>query len=438
MFCTNCGNQLKDNALFCGACGTPVSKPQVEVAAPVIEVAPQVQETPVVVDAPAQEVATPVVAEIPVVEEQTPVVEEKIPVVAETISVAAEVSPVIEVAPVAPQVAPVVEQVAPAKPVAAQNASPVTNKYQGEITAVSKDLKKSFGSVLAIVAIVLYLVAFGIRILSGIMTLGEFSVSDTLDVFSIDSFEHETLLNIGFWTVLFIGLVPMLLMLIGFIFNATQSYRKQGFSSAGFVLVKTATIVKLVINALAFVIFAAGAAFTLIWMDGIVDSAKEKLLADNAIVNFDPLTNALKWIVLSACLFVAVWKAADIVHNSITLFSAKRMNAAMFDNTAKQRNYVGLRAVNYVLVCFNGIILSVQLVLIILNEKVVEFISQLFEDMNLFSSSDISVISDVLEQFRQFFGWGAIATVLMIAILLMFNANISNHTQSKEYVEIQK
>ena len=373
----------------------------------------------------------------PAAEEETPVVEEAAPIVAETISVADEAIPVIEVAPVVAQPTPVVEQVAPAEPVVQNTSSPL-EQYQSKTTIASQNMKKSLGSVLAIVAVVLYLFIIGIRIVSGILTLGEFNVADNLEVFSIDMFEYETLLNGGFLTLLFIGLVPMLIMLVGFVYNMVQSYRKKGFSSAGFVLVKIAAIIKLVFNALTFLAFAAGAAFALFWMDGIVADVKDKLLADKAIVNFDPLTNVLKWIILSLCLFVAVWKAVEIIHNSITFFTAKKMDLAISDGCAEQTKFIGLRVMNYILVCFNGILLSVQLVLIILNEKAIDYIAQLFEDMNMFNSSDISVVSDVLEQFRQFFGWGAIATVLMIAVLLIFNANIANHVQSKEYVEVQK
>lgn len=433
MFCTKCGKQLNDDALFCGACGTPVSKSQNVVAPPVVEVAPVKQEVTV----PDVEVVSPVAEVVAPVEEVVPVVEEAAPIVAETISVADEVTPVIEVAPVVAQPTPVVEQVAPAEPVVQNTSSPL-EQYQSKTTIASQNMKKSLGSGLAIVAVVLYLFIIGIRIVSGVLTLGEFNVADTLEVFSINMFEYETLLNGGFLTLLFIGLVPMLIMLVGFVYNMVQSYRKKGFSSAGFVLVKTAAIIKLVFNALTFLAFAAGAAFALFWMDGIVADVKDKLLADKAIVNFDPLTNVLKWIILSLCLFVAVWKAVEIIHNSITLFTAKKMDLAISDGCAEQTKFIGLRVMNYILVCFNGILLSVQLVLIILNEKAIDYIAQLFEDMNMFNSSDISVVSDVLEQFRQFFGWGAIATVLMIAVLLIFNANIANHVQSKEYVEVQK
>ena len=55
MFCTKCGKQLNDDALFCGACGTPVSKSQNVVAPPVVEVAPVKQEVTV----PDVEVVSP-------------------------------------------------------------------------------------------------------------------------------------------------------------------------------------------------------------------------------------------------------------------------------------------------------------------------------------------------------------------------------------------
>ena len=86
-FCSNCGNEVGENAAFCVNCGYELAKqetaPVVE-ATPVVEEAPVVEETPVAEEAPVTEEA-PVVEETPITEEiptpeATPVAEE-IPVV---------------------------------------------------------------------------------------------------------------------------------------------------------------------------------------------------------------------------------------------------------------------------------------------------------------------------------------------------------------------
>ena len=86
-FCSNCGNEVGENAAFCVNCGYELAKqetaPVVE-ATPVVEEAPVVEETPVAEEAPVTEEA-PVVEEPPITEEiptpeATPVAEE-IPVV---------------------------------------------------------------------------------------------------------------------------------------------------------------------------------------------------------------------------------------------------------------------------------------------------------------------------------------------------------------------
>ncbi len=69
MFCSKCGQELKENQKFCPKCGTPVATKAKEVEVPAVE-EPAVEE-------PAVEETTPVVEE-PVVEEVAPVVEEPV------------------------------------------------------------------------------------------------------------------------------------------------------------------------------------------------------------------------------------------------------------------------------------------------------------------------------------------------------------------------
>lgn len=57
-FCTSCGQQLADDAMFCSVCGTKQEAPVVEAApavepAPVVEAAPAVEPVPAVEPAPA-------------------------------------------------------------------------------------------------------------------------------------------------------------------------------------------------------------------------------------------------------------------------------------------------------------------------------------------------------------------------------------------------
>lgn len=115
MNCKICGNNLPDNAVFCGQCGTRIERPApvAEVPAPVVEAPAPVAEVP----APVVEVPAPV-AEVPapVAEVPAPVAEVPVPV--------AEV-PV----PVAEIPAPVAEVPAPEQPVPPMYGQPMEPTY---------------------------------------------------------------------------------------------------------------------------------------------------------------------------------------------------------------------------------------------------------------------------------------------------------------------
>ena len=81
-FCSNCGNEVGENAAFCVNCGYELAKQE---TAPVVEATPIVEETPVVEEAPVAEEApapeeVPVHEEAPIEEgkpiEETPITEE--------------------------------------------------------------------------------------------------------------------------------------------------------------------------------------------------------------------------------------------------------------------------------------------------------------------------------------------------------------------------
>lgn len=70
MFCTKCGSEVREDSLFCTACGQPIKvvvEEEIQVEETLVEEAPAVEDVPVVEEAPVVE-ETPVV-EIP----QTPV-----------------------------------------------------------------------------------------------------------------------------------------------------------------------------------------------------------------------------------------------------------------------------------------------------------------------------------------------------------------------------
>lgn len=65
MFCTNCGNQIADDAVFCTNCGQKIEKEEAPAAEPVAEEAPVVEEAPVAEEAPkAEEKEAPVVVNV--------------------------------------------------------------------------------------------------------------------------------------------------------------------------------------------------------------------------------------------------------------------------------------------------------------------------------------------------------------------------------------
>ena len=144
MFCSGCGNEVKEGAKFCNKCGAKLAQAPVVEEIPVVEEVPVVEETPVAEAVPVVEEA-PVVEEIPVMEEASTVDEilAEESVCAEALSeeeqslsveeVLAQTEILLEDAP-APEEIPVVEEI----PVAA--AVPATKK---EIKKAAKEAKKA-------------------------------------------------------------------------------------------------------------------------------------------------------------------------------------------------------------------------------------------------------------------------------------------------------
>ena len=110
-FCTNCGNQVSDEAKFCRFCGQALAAAQPAPAAPVFEQPAPVFEQP----APVFEQPTPVFEQpAPVFEQPAPVFEQPAPVFEQPAPVFEQPAPVFEQpAPVFEQPAPVFEQPAP-------------------------------------------------------------------------------------------------------------------------------------------------------------------------------------------------------------------------------------------------------------------------------------------------------------------------------------
>ena len=114
MFCSNCGNQVPDNAAFCSVCGNKLQAPQMPVA-PVVPVAPIVPAAPVVAQTPAEPMA-PAAPVIPV-EPIAPVAP------AEPIVSTEPTAPAVPVTPTAP-----VEPVIPVQPTYEAPQAPVYNQ----------------------------------------------------------------------------------------------------------------------------------------------------------------------------------------------------------------------------------------------------------------------------------------------------------------------
>ena len=121
MFCKNCGQPLRDGALFCPSCGTkvqssvaPAAAPQPAPVQPTYTPAPAPAPQPTPVQPTYTPAPAPVEEPAPVVEEVAAVVEEAAPVVEEAATVVEEATPVVEeAAPAVEEAAPVVEEAAP-------------------------------------------------------------------------------------------------------------------------------------------------------------------------------------------------------------------------------------------------------------------------------------------------------------------------------------
>ena len=179
MFCKNCGNQLADNATFCGNCGTPVAG--AEASAPV-EAAPAAP-------APVAEVAPA---------EPAPVVPvEATPVEAAPVETTLKVSPA---APVAPVEAVPVTEAAPvmpagAAPVAPAPAAPAAPKKNKWLLPVIIGGSAFLFVMIAVIVIAVVLINRSTKIDLNEFTSFEYSGYDTVGKgvvkFDFDKFEEK-------------------------------------------------------------------------------------------------------------------------------------------------------------------------------------------------------------------------------------------------------
>ena len=114
------------------------------------------------------------------------------------------------------------------------------------------------------------------------------------------------------------------------------------------------------------------------------------------------------------------------------------MKDALSSGCSKERRFAGLRTFNYILVFINGIILSIQIVCLIMSQKIIEIVGETVSDLGTFTSGDTGVFEELTEHLCKNSLWGLIATALLICVYLMYNANLSNFVQKDEQIEIQK
>lgn len=248
MFCTKCGAKLPDDVRFCTACGNPVG------AAPVAPVAP----VPPVAEVPVTPVYEPPVENTSVGETEVlgPVYEAPVEDTSagETVVLSPEdapayAAPVYEAPVYEAPVAPVVEapvMVAPAPvyaPAAAPQPAPAPN------TPIAK-LKKSCGSILVLVAIVLFTAMLALQVYNVFeytdSTFG--TAEDLVSSVTEDDFVEDILDAASDLCVLFglLCLVPAMLMAGGMWTHFIASKCPRVTRTTGLTLVKAAMIIRLV------------------------------------------------------------------------------------------------------------------------------------------------------------------------------------------------
>mgnify|MGYP003304424422 CR=1 FL=1 len=434
MFCTKCGAKLPDDVRFCTACGNPVGAAPV---APVVPV-PPVAESPVtpVYDPPVEntsvgetEVLGPVY-EAPVEDtsagETVVLSPEDAPAYAAPVYEApvyeAPVAPVVE-APVAPvyeaPVAPVVEapvMVAPAPvyaPAAAPQPAPAPN------TPIAK-LKKSCGSILVLVAIVLFTAMLALQVYNVFeytdSTFG--AAEDLVSSVTEDDFVEDILDAASDLCVLFglLCLVPAMLMAGGMWTHFIASKCPRVTRTTGLTLVKAAMVIRLVGKFLVMALVLA--ALALLIMAGV---SGDVYVVDELGLYWAVESTADMIFLIAGAAVALILLLLPILYDFFVLTVTNNMSKTLTTGELHLNGCGRLSVMNYVMVALQSLSLLGTIVATIVATSNIRDLAELLD----VSKRDLEGLLSTGTEFTSI-----LVQVLSIVTLILFALVLKNYKKS--------
>lgn len=383
MFCKKCGNELKENAKFCGKCGEPA---------------------PVVLQ-----------AEIPAAEPKQTLCQSCGNPLKDGAKFCNKCGATTNTAQKE------VEQPMPAQIIDTNALAPSVMQ-----------LKKSMCSVLLIVAVVLYTILTLGRVVSAfkintIDTDAVFSVIEDEDI-DVDEYKESTEDAVGAMqsTKVVSNLLmatPVILITAGLIVNLIQARKKDKFETTGFKLVKSGVFVRLIFNALVFVFAVAMIAI----IPNAIKEVFDELAKEADAKEIKNITDTITPIVTAVMGVVAVSQIVPLLHSVFAIFAASDIQKTIKTGEVTNKKYGGIRFINGLYVFFNAVKLVVVTALIIFADTLTEYINDAVE----LEGKAAREFEDLVETILAPNVWVAVSAVLVIATLVMFNKWMAKYAKDK-------
>ena len=301
--------------------------------------------------------------------------------------------------------------------------------YQSPLSDKGAELKASFGSVFAIFAVVSYIVVF----ILGVMGAINASRPDMVKMFEkigIDELDREirNLCNIGtdfFVPVIgIIAQIPILLILIGLIYNLIQAYSKKAFSNVGMGFVKAGAVLKIIFAALVLLVavaLVAGRSFVHdICTEIILEFEIDGIKFSEAKKEITKIINGFESTLYIGIILVAVWQVFVIVYNAFVLGGVGNIKKTMSEE--KESKGLSLLCVaSYVMAALN--IIKVAVVYLVSSNTGLM--------MGGIDSTDLFSNRDLREFEKWLFGWCEpntfylAAGIVLSVTLILFCINIT-------------
>lgn len=422
MFCNNCGNQLKDGAKFCGICGVPVAPMQEAESEPVIETNEQ------------EIIAEPEIAEEITAESDKEVVSEQASVAAPEV-VEQEETTTEQYDEVVPEqeethdFVPLDEIADNQENVFVQPQQPIEPEYYSQpsnsnIFADSiASLKKSLGTVLVIAAIVLYISMIALQVVGSFNPVRA-DVAGTIAFFDEDFKDYGNYIEMSFDyapVIVCVGLIPAVLILIGVCINVAQAYRRNGFSPAGFSLIKIAMIIKIIVSSLALV----GIVTAMVLADPIVEKVLSEVKNRENVEKVVGDATILGIVVLGV---LAAAAAASLAHGIVALVTTHKMKNILILNNQQPKKFIGIRITNYIMAAVNVI----KLVIIAVVALAENLVGDVLKKIDSLPNSGRNVIGEMIEDLLEPNLYNIMATVLLIGVYVLFSVNISKYAKKQD------